>query len=61
MIHLGRIKDLFFPIVREAIEELGEDYVKNRVNVKRMTTIYKEESNALKLKKQKSQAFLNEK
>lgn len=49
-IHLARLKDLFFPIVHEAMKELGAEYVKKVLSVDKMTSMYKQEKQALELK-----------
>ena len=50
MIHLGRLKDLFFPIVFDAVNEFGADYVKGIVSFDKMTSVYKRERDALNLR-----------
>ena len=50
MIHLNRIKDIFFPIVFEAMNEFGKEYVKSIIEVDKMTTIYKQEKQLLESK-----------
>ena len=55
LIHLSRIKDLYFPIIGEAISELGQELVNEILDIGNMTQIYESNKKLIEAKQNKNQ------